>query len=55
MEHSIEKYLERQSTEKLKTVLQGYLTMADGEDDTDAIQMIRKVLEKRNEYLLGDK
>ena len=31
MEHSLEKYLERQSTEKLESALKGYLTMADAE------------------------
>ena len=47
MEHSLEKYLERQSTEKLEGVLKGYLTMAEAEKYEDIIQMIRKVLEER--------
>ena len=47
MEHSLEKYLERQSTEKLESALKGYLTMADAEKYEDIIQMIRKVMEER--------
>lgn len=47
MEHSLEKYLERLSTEKLESALKGYLTMADAEIYKDIIQMIRKVLEER--------
>ena len=50
MEHSVEKYLERQSTQKLETVLQGYLTMADAQDYEYVIQMIRKILEKRKAH-----
>lgn len=54
MEHSIEKYLERQSTQKLEIVLQGYLTMTDAQDYEYVIQMIRKILEKRKARSTGD-
>ena len=54
MEHSLEKYLERQSTQKLECVLREYLTMDNAENYKDAIQMIRKVLEERKVYSCGN-
>lgn len=47
MEHSVQKYLDRQSTEKLEIALQDYLRQPMDRENERILRLIVEILEKR--------